>query len=65
MPLSISVTESVFNLPGLGNWLLSGALNQDLPVTLAVTIVATIAVTILSLVADITYAYLDPRVRPR
>jgi peptide/nickel transport system permease protein len=57
------ITETVFNLQGLGNWVLEGALNQDLPVTLAVTLVVTIAVSLLSLVADIAYAYLDPRVR--
>ncbi len=59
------IVETVFNLQGLGSWMLNGALNEDLPVTLAVTLVAAIAVTILSLFADIIYAYLDPRVRPR
>ncbi len=59
------VVESIFNLQGLGSWVLDGALNQDLPVTLAVTLVATIAVCVLSLCADVIYAYLDPRVRPR
>ena len=57
------IVESIFNLQGLGNWVLEGALNQDLPVTLAVTLVVTIAVSMLSLLADIAYAYLDPRVR--
>jgi peptide/nickel transport system permease protein len=59
------VVETIFNLQGLGSWVLDGALNQDLPVTLAVTLVATIAVCLLSLCADVIYAYLDPRVRPR
>jgi len=58
------IVETVFNLQGLGSWVLYGALNQDLPVTLAVTLVATVAVCLLSLVADILYAYMDPRVRP-
>jgi len=58
------VIEQVFNLHGLGNWAIYGATTQDLPVTLAVTLVATIAVCILSLAADVIYAYLDPRVRP-
>jgi peptide/nickel transport system permease protein len=58
------IVETVFNLQGLGSWVLNGALNQDLPVTLAVTLVATVAVSLLSLVADILYAYMDPRVRP-
>lgn len=57
------VTETVFNMQGLGNWLLVAAQNNDLPVTLAVTIVVAGCVSILSLVADILYAVLDPRVR--
>lgn len=57
------VTETVFNLQGLGSWLLVAADNSDLPVTLAVTVVVAIAVSLLSLVADILYALLDPRVR--
>ena len=57
------VTETVFNLQGLGNWLLVAAQNNDLPVTLAVTVLVAAAVSILSLVADILYAVLDPRVR--
>jgi peptide/nickel transport system permease protein len=58
------VVETVFNLKGLGSWALTGATNEDFPVTLAVTLVATIAVSLLSLAADVIYAYLDPRVRP-
>jgi peptide/nickel transport system permease protein len=57
------VTETVFNLQGLGSWVLKGTLDQDLPVTLAVTVVVALAVCIFSLIADILYAYLDPRVR--
>jgi peptide/nickel transport system permease protein len=57
------ITENVFNLQGLGNWVLKGTLDQDLPVTLAVTVVVALCVCLLSLVADILYAYLDPRVR--
>jgi len=59
------VTETVFNLQGLGNWLLVAAQNNDLPVTLAVTVLVAAAVSLLSLVADILYAVLDPRVRYR
>jgi ABC-type dipeptide/oligopeptide/nickel transport system permease component len=53
----------VFNLQGLGSWLLIAATNNDLPVTLAVTVLVASAVSLLSLVADILYAVLDPRVR--
>lgn len=57
------ITESVFNLPGLGFWVVQSVNNQDFPVVVAVTLVAAFAVTAMSLVVDILYAYLDPRVR--
>jgi peptide/nickel transport system permease protein len=57
------VTEQVFNLQGLGQWVLVGTNDQDLPVTLAVTTVVAIVVSLMSLLGDIVYAYLDPRVR--
>ncbi|MFN8110717.1 MAG: ABC transporter permease [Thermoleophilia bacterium] len=59
------VTETVFNLQGLGNWMLIAAQTNDLPVTVAVTVLAASAVSILALVADVLYAFLDPRVRHR
>lgn len=59
------VTETVFNMQGLGNWLLIAANNNDLPVTMAVTIVVAAAVCILTLIADVLLAVIDPRVRLR
>jgi len=56
------ITETVFNLHGLG-WLSINAINsQDLPIVLGVTIVATLAVVTANIVVDIVYAYVDPRV---
>ncbi len=49
------ITESVFNYPGV--------LNQDYPVLLGLTIVVALATVVGSLLADIAYAVLDPRVR--
>jgi peptide/nickel transport system permease protein len=59
------VTETVFNMPGLGNYILISTDSGDLPGVLAVVVLASFAVAILSLVSDIVYAYLDPRVRYR
>lgn len=56
------ITETVFNLRGLG-WLSIQSINQqDLPVIMGVTIVATTAVVVANLVVDIIYAVMDPRV---
>jgi peptide/nickel transport system permease protein len=59
------VTETVFNMPGLGNYVLVSTDSGDLPGVLAVVVLAAFAVAFLSLVSDIIYAYLDPRVRYR
>ncbi|MDP9067752.1 MAG: ABC transporter permease [Actinomycetota bacterium] len=57
------LTESVFNIPGLGQLVISAVNRSDIPVVLAVTVVAAFFVTFMSLVVDIIYGYLDPRVR--
>ena len=57
------ITESVFNLDGLGFMAVDSVFRQDLPATLGVVLVATFAVVIMNLVVDIIYAFLDPRVR--
>lgn len=59
------VTETVFNMPGLGNYILVSTDSGDLPGVLAVVVLASFAVAFLALVSDIVYAYLDPRVRYR
>jgi peptide/nickel transport system permease protein len=59
------VTETVFNMPGLGNYVLVSTDSGDLPGVLAVVVLASFAVAFLALVSDIVYAYLDPRVRYR
>lgn len=57
------ITENVFNLPGLGQYVVRSVFDGDLPVVLAVTVFASFFVTFFNLVVDVTYAYLDPRVR--
>jgi peptide/nickel transport system permease protein len=57
------ITETVFNLQGLGWLAINSTFTQDLPTVLGVVLVAAFAVAIANLVADILYAFLDPRVR--
>jgi peptide/nickel transport system permease protein len=58
------ITESIFNLPGLGRLSLRAVLvDYDLPTILATTILAATFVVVANLLVDIAYAYLDPRVR--
>jgi len=57
------ITESVFNIQGLGYLAINSALTQDLPTVVGVVLVAAVAVAIANLVVDILYAFIDPRVR--
>lgn len=57
------VTETVFNMQGLGSLLVSAVYDGDLPVVLAVVVFAAFFVTLFNLIVDVLYAYLDPRVR--
>jgi peptide/nickel transport system permease protein len=57
------ITETVFNLQGIGQWAVQSVFKGDLPALLAVTIVTAMGITLMNLVVDIFYAYLDPRVR--
>jgi peptide/nickel transport system permease protein len=57
------ITESIFNLDGLGYMAIDSVFRQDLPGVLGVVLVATFAVVLMNLLVDIAYAFLDPRVR--
>ena len=57
------ITESIFNLPGIGQYTLVSVAQQDLYAILDVTLIASFFVVTANLVVDILYAFLDPRVR--
>jgi peptide/nickel transport system permease protein len=57
------ITESVFNIQGLGYLAINSALTQDLPTVVGVVLVAAVAVAVANLVVDVLYAFIDPRVR--
>ncbi|HTT87628.1 MAG TPA: ABC transporter permease, partial [Acidimicrobiales bacterium] len=57
------ITETVFNFPGMGLLTYQAATNTDIPLLLGTAFVATIATVVGSLLADVLYAVVDPRVR--
>ena len=57
------ITESVFNIQGLGWLAIDSTFNQDLPTVVGVVMLGAVAVVFMNLVVDILYAFLDPRVR--
>jgi peptide/nickel transport system permease protein len=59
---STVITETVFNLRGLGYLSIQSIQQQDLPVIMGVTIVAAVVLVLANLIVDILYAVIDPRV---
>ena len=57
------LTETVFNLQGLGSQIVRSAVDRDLPVVLGLTMVVTLVYGITTMVVDLSYAYFNPRVR--
>lgn len=57
------ITESIFNLAGLGRMTIQAVYEFDLSVVVATTILAASVVITMNLIVDIAYGYLDPRVR--
>jgi peptide/nickel transport system permease protein len=55
--------ESVFSWPGLGGSVYEALERRDYPVLQGVFLLIAISVVIANLIADLTYAYLDPRVQ--
>ncbi|MFO1079399.1 MAG: ABC transporter permease [Reyranellaceae bacterium] len=56
------VTEQIFRVPGIGSLLISAMLANDTPVIMAVTFVFACLVVLCNLIADVLYAWLDPRI---
>lgn len=57
------VVETIFGLPGMGRFLVEGALNRDYTLVMGKVLVLAVLVIALNLVVDLVHARLDPRVR--
>jgi peptide/nickel transport system permease protein len=56
-------TETVFNLPGLGNQVIRAYNANDLPIITGVVVFSTCCVIVANFIVDVTYGFLDPRIR--
>jgi peptide/nickel transport system permease protein len=68
LPMLLSgavVTEWIFAWPGMGRVTVDAILSRDVPVILATTLLSGSLVVLGSLLADLGYAWLDPRIRVR
>jgi len=57
------LTETVFSLPGIGTSLVGAILARDYPVVQGFTLVIALIFVLVNLIVDLSYAYLDPRIR--
>jgi peptide/nickel transport system permease protein len=57
--------ESVFAIPGMGRLAVFSIFNQDYPFVQAITLIMAVIIVFSNLVVDISYGWLDPRIRYR
>ncbi len=66
LPRAVSgaaITEAVFTWPGMGSLAVDAATTRDYPVVLGTTLTVAAVVVLSSLITDLAYGYLDPRIR--
>jgi len=59
-----AITETVFSWPGMGRLGIEAALARDYPLVMGITLVVSGGVLLASLLVDLAYLALDPRIRP-
>jgi peptide/nickel transport system permease protein len=57
------ITETVFNWPGVGRLYVEATSKLDFPLIMGITVFITLMTLFANLITDITYAYIDPRIR--
>jgi peptide/nickel transport system permease protein len=57
------ITETVFNWPGVGRLYVEAVGKLDFPLIMGITVFITLMTLIANVVTDVTYAYIDPRIR--
>ncbi|HEX2273878.1 MAG TPA: ABC transporter permease [Acidimicrobiales bacterium] len=60
---SAVLTETVFNWPGMGSAIQRAITSLDAPIVLGLTLVLVAAYVVVNLLVDLSYAFLDPRIR--
>jgi peptide/nickel transport system permease protein len=57
------IMETIFGLPGMGRFLVDAIYQRDYPVVQGVNLLIASIIVCINLLVDVTYAYLDPRIR--
>ena len=59
------IIEKIFSLPGMGRFILDATLFRDQPLISGIILLFSVVLMLINLLVDLTYAYLDPRIRYR
>jgi peptide/nickel transport system permease protein len=59
----VVITESVYNVPGLGRLVVDAILKRDYPIIQGLILMFSLVYIVVNLVIDIAYTLLDPRIR--
>lgn len=57
------IVEQIFSIPGLGTYMLTAILRTDIPAIQAVTLVFVLGAMVMSLLVDISYGFLNPKIK--
>jgi peptide/nickel transport system permease protein len=57
------LTETVFNVPGMGRLAVTSVLNQDYPYVQGIILIVSAAVLLINFLVELMYGWLDPRIR--
>ena len=57
------VLETIFSLPGIGTYLFDAISGRDYPVVQAVTLIVAVVVITVNVIVDLSYAFIDPRIK--
>jgi peptide/nickel transport system permease protein len=57
------IIETIFNMPGVGRYFFESIYNRDYPAIQGVVLVLAVVIVFTNIFVDMTYAFLDPRIR--
>lgn len=57
------VVETVFQVPGLGQYFITSVINRDYPLVMGMTLTYGVVLTTCNVLVDLTYGWIDPRIR--
>lgn len=57
------VVETIFQIPGMGQYFITSVINRDYPLVMGMTLTYGVVLTVSNLLVDLAYGWIDPRIR--